>query len=112
MRLLVSGSRIFTDRNKLWEKLSELKPTIIIHGGARGVDTMADTYAKEHGIPCIKMEANWDYYQKAAGPIRNQWMLDLTNPDLVVAFPKGEARGTRHMMKIARAKGVEVIEVE
>jgi hypothetical protein len=43
-----------------------------------------------------------------AGPIRKQQMLDEGKPDLVVAFPGG--RGTAHMVRIARAAGIEVIE--
>lgn len=43
---------------------------------------------------------------KAAGPIRNQRMLDEGKPDLVVAFPGG--RGTADMVRRAKAAGVPV----
>ena len=42
----------------------------------------------------------------AAGPKRNQQMLDEAKPDMVVAFPGG--KGTAHMRQIAKAAGVPV----
>lgn len=36
-------------------------------------------------------------------------MLSEFQPDIVVAFPGG--RGTAHMVRIARAAGIDVIEV-
>lgn len=47
---------------------------------------------------------------KAAGPIRNQHMIDTAKPDLVVSFPGGA--GTADMVRRAKAAGVRVIEVE
>jgi hypothetical protein len=52
-------------------------------------------------------KAEWKKYGPAAGPIRNQRMLDW-GPDLVVAFSGG--KGTADMVRRARAAGVEVIE--
>lgn len=46
---------------------------------------------------------------KAAGPIRNQRMLDDGKPDRVLAFPGG--RGTANMVKLAKAAGVPVHEI-
>jgi len=54
--------------------------------------------------------ANWRTHGKAAGPIRNQQMLDEGRPHLVVAFPGGT--GTADMVRRAKAAGVPVMEVE
>lgn len=50
---------------------------------------------------------SWKDHGKAAGPIRNQLMLDDFKPDLVVAFPGG--KGTADMVKKAQDAGVTVI---
>jgi hypothetical protein len=50
---------------------------------------------------------DWKRYGNAAGPIRNQRMLEW-GPDLVVAFAGGT--GTAGMVALARAAGVPVIE--
>jgi hypothetical protein len=78
----------------------------IIHGGARGADSMAGEFANETGIEEIVFPADWKMYGRRAGPIRNQQMLDEGKPDLVVAFPGG--RGTADMVGRARTAGIEV----
>lgn len=52
-------------------------------------------------------KAYWNLHGKAAGPIRNQLMLDKYDPDLVIAFP-GET-GTANMVKLSINAGIEVI---
>ena len=53
--------------------------------------------------------AEWDTFGKAAGPIRNGWMLKM-EPDLVLAFHNDirQSKGTANMVSIARKKGIEV----
>ena len=82
---------------------------MIIEGGARGVDSWAGSFAEEHGYPHIKVTANWGFYHRAAGAIRNSWMLDL-QPDLVIAFhPDLEhSKGTKDTVTKARARGIPV----
>lgn len=119
MRVLVCGSRTFNDQflfdlamngflDEFEPRASEL---VIISGLAKGADTMAVDWAKKNNVTYEGYPAQWDKYGRAAGPVRNQQMLD-TGVDLVIAFPKGEAKGTRHMMKIAKEKGVEIRAVE
>jgi len=56
------------------------------------------------------VRAKWSKHGRAAGPIRNQEMIDECKPDLVVAFPGG--RGTADMVRRAKAAGIRVIEVQ
>jgi hypothetical protein len=42
---------------------------------------------------CFEFVAEWTKYGKAAGPFRNQKMLDVSEPDLVVAFAGGQGTG-------------------
>lgn len=82
----------------------------IISGEANGVDSVATDYAVVNWTGYSGYPANWDRDGKAAGPIRNQQMLDEGKPDLVIAFPGG--KGTADMVRRAKLAGVEVIEVE
>ena len=112
--MLVCGGRSYTDKERLWSTLNGFlqsrRVRRVISGGARGADTMAEDWAKARGIECVVFHADWAKYGRAAGPIRNQQMLDEGRPTLVVAFPDG--RGTADMVRRARSAGVEVIEVK
>lgn len=122
LRVLVCGGRKYTDYNRVRKVLydfcdehnladNEYKMPhglIIIHGGARGADDLADQWAVVNWIPVEEYKANWEAHGRAAGPIRNKQMLDK-GVDFVIAFPGG--RGTEHMKNIARKAGVEVREI-
>jgi hypothetical protein len=61
-----------------------------MRGGARGADALAKDWAMTHpDIVRFECKADWKRYGPAAGPIRNQRMLDWS-PDLVVAFAGGK----------------------
>jgi hypothetical protein len=111
MRVLVCGGRDFKDWDLLSEELTYLlgEIDVIIHGGAKGADRLAGDFAFAAGITEEVYLAKWDEHGLAAGPIRNQRMLDDGKPDLVIAFPGG--KGTADMVRRARAAGVEVREV-
>lgn len=81
----------------------------IISGGARGVDSIAINFAVVNLTGLAEYKPDWDKYKKAAGPIRNQQMIDEGKPDLVIAFPGG--RGTADMVSRARKAGIEVKEI-
>lgn len=111
MRVIVCGGRDFSDTQRIWNGLeafhnSEGKITALAHGGASGADNIAGTWGKDEGIPVYEFKANWKKYGKAAGPKRNQRMLDEFKPDIVIAFPGG--KGTADMIRRAEAEGVRV----
>lgn len=110
MKVLVTGGRDFNDRNLLNFALSVLHAatpfTLLIHGNARGADSLADEWARGQGIDTEVYPADWKKHGKPAGIIRNQQMLDQ-HPDLVVAFPGG--KGTKHMTDISRKAGIKTI---
>ena len=109
-RVLVCGGRDFTEWVKVWFQLKDLpRDTVIVHGGARGADSLAEKEASGLGLTTEVYEADWENDGRAAGPIRNQRMLD-TGIDLVIAFAGGN--GTADMVRRARKAGVEVIEVD
>lgn len=112
MRVLVCGDRNWADRVFLYVKLNELhrvKPiTCVIDGGARGADTMAYEWAKEHNIKTERYFANWEKHGRAAGPIRNNKMLKEGKPECVVAFHDNipDSKGTKNMLELAKADGI------
>ncbi len=112
MKVLVCGGRDFNDYKTIKETLDAYSNiTEIIHGAARGADTLGGRYGRETGIPVTEFPADWEAYGKAAGVVRNRRMLD-ERPELVVAFPGG--RGTQNMIDQATKAGVpvKVINVE
>lgn len=108
--ILVCGGRNYRDYTRLAKELDALAPTKIIHGGATGADYLAAQYVTARGIACEVYPADWTQYGRSAGPIRNQRMLDLGRPNLVLAFPGG--RGTADMVRRAFGAGIPVITVE
>lgn len=125
MRVLICGGRNYGvgDTKRALEeresfdslmKVLEVEPdeepvTCVIHGGAPGVDSLADAWAKRQKIPVEVFPADWDAHGRAAGPLRNQRMLDEGKPDIVVAFPGG--RGTADMLRRARKSEAIIVEV-
>jgi len=74
------------------------KGDTLIHGDAPGADQAAKILGEELDITVIPFPAEWAKYGKAAGPIRNKKMLTEGKPDLILAYPIGESKGTRNMM--------------
>ncbi len=114
-RVLVTGGRDFTDGDFVFRQLALLHLRygfmILIHGGARGADTLADVWARGAGVQPCKCDALWPYYRargfyKAAGHARNSAML-LLAPQLVVAFPGGS--GTANMIEQATHAQIAVM---
>lgn len=120
MRVLVCGGRSYNDRDHIWNTLCDIDAergpvNTVIHGAATGADSEAMIWAqceRTNGrvIKHAPFAADWHAHGRAAGPIRNQRMIDEGKPDLVVAFPGG--KGTSDMTKRARDAGIEVIEIK
>ena len=119
MRVLVCGGRNYNNRDLIHNTLCDLNIdrgpiTYVIHGAATGADheamiwtqMMAESGRKIKHCPFV---ADWHTHGKAAGPIRNQRMIDEGKPDLVLAFPGG--KGTKDMVSKAKKAGIEVIEI-
>lgn len=122
VRVLVCGGRDFGDRDAVFRTLNELcgpcsdeRPLgttelIVIHGACpTGADRWADEWVMVEHSRFMEFPADWRTHGRAAGPIRNQRMLDEGKPDLVIAFPGG--RGTADMVRRAKKAGVEVREI-
>jgi len=113
MRILVCGGRDFTNRTFVYFHLTEFLSQnedleCVIQGGAKGVDSFALDWAIKNSIHTIPFLPHWHKYGKAAGPIRNQEMLDKGQPHVCLAFPGGS--GTADMKRRALAFGIPVYE--
>ena len=107
MIVVVTGSRTWTDVEKIRQRFSELpKDTILYHGGAIGADSLADLEARLFGLDVRVRHADWNRHGRSAGAIRNRTMLTEAQPDLVLAFWDGDSRGTRHMIGLAEERGI------
>lgn len=110
-RVLVCGSRHWTDEALIWEVLALRQPDVVIHGAARGADSMAGRWARKHGVEELPFPARWDRDGKGAGPKRNRRMLVEGQPDLVLAFADdlAKSRGTANMVSQSQRHGVPLI---
>jgi len=113
MRAIVCGGREFYDAEFLYQELDRIHDktpfSVIIEGGANGADSLAREWAKSREVEFDEYPAKWKDYGHRAGPIRNRQMLNEAHPDVVIAFDGGN--GTADMKKIARARGVRVLEL-
>jgi len=105
-RVLVCGGREYADKDRVFKILDTIVTAIpnraftIIHGNAKGADSLADEWAKDRKINVDAYPADWDTHGKRAGFIRNKQMLDEGKPNVVIAFPGGI--GTRMMVGLAK----------
>ena len=91
---------------KLAALFSEGMPSTVVHGTARGADTLGCQWASTWGLSIMPFPADWHTHGKAAGHIRNAEMADYA--DVLVAFWDGESKGTKGMIDVALKKGLEV----
>lgn len=108
MKVIIAGSRDITDYAMLEEAVhaSGFEVTEVVSGGARGVDTMGERWAKEHGVPVKVFKAQWDLHGKRAGPFRNMEMGDYA--DALIALWDGKSRGTLHMINYSESRHLRV----
>ena len=110
--VLVCGGRDYEDQAALNAALNAfhsqtLKIRVLLEGGCRGADLLAENWAHQKGIHTARMMALWGIYQNGAGPMRNRAML-LLKPVYCIAFPGNN--GTADMIKVSRDAGIPVWE--
>lgn len=123
MRAIVAGGRDFTDSLTFFGEMdrihAERKIELVIEGGQRtrdrrmgligGADYWAYMWASSRKVPHVREDADWNAHGRAAGPKRNQLMIDRYKPDAAIVFPGGA--GTRDLTRRAYECGLEVIKV-
>ena len=105
MKVAVIGSRglEFHDFGKYLPE----DTTEIVSGGARGIDSCAAQYAREHGIPVKEFLPRYELFGRAAPLQLNIQIIEYA--DLVLAFWDGASRGTKFVIDKCREMGKHVI---
>ena len=109
MKLIIAGSRTFTDYQLLCQVLAPDKHRItqVITGGARGADRLGIRWALAHAVRIKGFPADWQRFGKSAGVRRNHQMAQAG--DVLVAFWDGQSPGTAHLIQCMRALGKPVV---
>jgi hypothetical protein len=114
--VLVTGSRHLDYAGDIERDLKEAKDLaeapfrpkkkmlVVVHGGARGADSIAARAAEKLGAVTIECKANWNHFGKAAGPIRNSAMCALFEFDEILQYPSSDSRGTTDCVRKARLR--------
>lgn len=118
LRVIVAGTRTFTDQQLLYSTLDSILTDypedkykiIIISGCAKGADSIAIQYAKDHDYEIKKFPAEWDKLGKSAGIRRNlqmaQYTANIHHTGLLVAFWDRNSPGTKNMIEVAQRYGI------
>ncbi len=115
MKIIIAGSRTITDYDIVdravfqalfsWKKLYT-DITEVFSGCARGVDILGEQWTVKYGKQLLLYPADWNKYGKKAGYLRNEKMAK--HADGLVAIWDGKSKGTKHMINIAKKKGLKV----
>jgi hypothetical protein len=107
---LFCGSRDWRDEAAIRQVIDALpKDSIVVHGAARGADTIAGRLARQRGLVVRSYPAQWGRWGRKAGVLRNQQMLDAERPDIVYAFQLNNSKGTGDMIRRARKALIAVV---
>lgn len=98
MKVIVAGSRHIEDADLVVTAIesSGFPVTQIVSGGAPGVDSIGEQYARWRKIQLMIFKADWNRYGRSAGPKRNRQMAEYA--DALVAIWDGKSRGTKNMI--------------
>lgn len=122
MKVIVTGSRDWEDDRLVRMALDQAllyavkfeEHFVLVHGACpTGADKFADLWAADrhdqgYSVACLRYPADW-FIGRKAGPLRNQKMVDENiDADMVLAFPRGDSRGTRGCMAYAESKWIQV----
>ena len=100
MKIAVVGSRSITvdDIGRYVGDFEE-----IVSGGAVGVDSCAEEYARKNGIRFTVFLPEYERYGRAAPIVRNKEIVDYA--DKVLVFWDGSSKGTLSVIKYAEKVG-------
>lgn len=113
-RIIIAGGRDFTDFELMKNEVLKILlaenplqiPREIVSGCADGADTLGQRFAKMLFYSINRFPVDQERYGESAEYTKNTHMAMYA--DILIAFWDGESRGTKHMIDIAREKGLEV----
>lgn len=103
MKVAIIGSR---DLEVNIEQYIPYGTTIIISGGARGIDSLAEKYADENNIEKIVFKPNYEKYGRRAPLLRDKLIVD--EAELIIAIWDGKSLGTKFTIDYAKKKGKKI----
>jgi hypothetical protein len=130
MKVIIAGDRNCIDYSLLEKAImkSKFDITEVVSGGARGVDSVGESWAKVNKVSVKVFAADWnniktknariktrqnpwtkrkEKYNANAGFDRNQQMADYADA-LIALQPNGPTDGTQDMIRRAKAKGLKI----
>jgi hypothetical protein len=114
VRVIIAGSRTITNYTLLCEIMSAVEVmlgepiTLVLTGGAAGVDQMGERWAWSHKVQTKLYPTPWAEHGKAAGPIRNRQMA--SEADALVLLWDGKSPDSKNMLAEAQRAGLQIIE--
>lgn len=108
MKVIIAGSRTIIDKDFVYKCIegSGFDITTAIVGGAEGVDTLGEDWAKEKGVKIIQVYPNWTEHGRRAGVIRNEEMAQKA--DAAIVIWDGKSRGSSNMIMNAKKYGLKL----
>lgn len=108
MRTIIAGSRDCTAYRDVDTAVAECgwTPTLVLSGTARGADQLGERWARINHVGVLEYPADWEAHGKSAGYKRNEQMA--ANAEALIALWDGRSKGTKHMIDIAKRKGLRV----
>ena len=106
-RIVVAGCRNYNNYEEasayIAHCISRIKnqyTLIFISGCSKGADMLGERFAEENGFEIEYYPADWNKYNKKAGPIRNKQMAAAG--DYFICFWDGKSPGTKSMINYAK----------
>jgi hypothetical protein len=114
VKVIIAGSRTCHDGSLVWKALDESKFEIteLISGGAQGVDTLGENWARSKNIPVKTYKPHYAIENPRVAPLlRNTDMA--RDGDALIAIWKDQSRGTAHMIECMEKAGkpMEIIRI-
>lgn len=107
LKVAIVGSRDWKYHKEVEKAVLSLpRGSVVVSGGARGVDTYAENFARKHGYEVEIYPADWDRHGKSAGYIRNKDIVAAA--DRLIAFQQNQSRGTQNSIDLAMKRGIPV----
>lgn len=111
-KVLVAGTRTFADQRLMRDRLDLatfwFSDVALVSGGAKGADRLAEAWAYKHRYTVVQFIPDWDAHGKAAGPIRNQEMVEyVKDGGFGLFFWDGRSPGTADCIERCKRAGVK-----
>ena len=109
MHAIICGSRsnisAITHKDKIFaalDRMHKYEPIISIRVGSKnGIDGVAKQWGDSKGIPVAVIDANWNLFNRGAGPRRNNAMAAYFGADSCILFPGGPGTASMETKAIA-----------